>query len=296
MHQLQFLFFFGCLSLSTNPAFASDFWNGRVIDVHSDQQISEAELGMRLAASSFVILAEKHYAQAVQLGQARVIRSTVAARDLNARDFTLGWEFLNFSDQDRISDFYGQFTRGEIDATTFLEKTQGYAPAISYAPIFEAARDLEGDLLPVNLSRAQKAPVLKGGIEAADPTLVPPGFEMGSQGYYERFKRVMEDGHTSETQIPNYFAAQCLTDDVMAYHLAALHTTLNFLVVGSFHAEYEDGVISRLRARSAGASVRTVRFIDASDYNESELQGLLHDSEYGDLADFVMYVNEPSAP
>ena len=290
----QFLFFVSCLSVT--PSFATAVWNGKIVDVRSNQQISEVDLGNRLASNSHVILAEKHYSPAVQQGQARVIRLTVEARNQDSRDFTLGWEFLNFSDQNRVSELYGQFTRGEIDAVTFLQKTQGYDPAISYAPIFETTRDLGGELLAVNLTRAQKAPVLKGGIEAADPALVPPGFEMGSDGYYARFKRVMQDGHTSETQIPNYFAAQCLTDDVIAYHLAATQTSLNFLVVGSFHAEYEDGVIARLRARSAEANVRTVRFIDASDYNESELLALLHDNDYGDLADYVMFVNEPSVP
>jgi carotenoid cleavage dioxygenase-like enzyme len=63
--------------------------------------------------------------------------------------------------------------------------------------------------------------------------------------------------------------------------------------VGGFHSDFGDGVVKRLRLRSGGARVRTIRFVDASLYTEAELRSLRQDPVYGILADYLYYVNEP---
>jgi hypothetical protein len=107
----------------------------------------------------------------------------------------------------------------------------------------------------------------------------------------------MSDGHASPELLENYFAAQCLTDDAMAYHVVNdSRAGRDFLVTGSFHADYHDAAVARIQARAPGETTRVVRFVDASDLPEAELAGLVRDARYGELADYVFYVNEPATP
>jgi hypothetical protein len=154
-------------------------------------------------------------------------------------------------------------------------------------------KKFHGRLIGVNLSRTDKEPVVQGGLINAKPGTIPADFELGSANYWERFRKTME-GHATEAQMQNYYAAQCLTDDVIAVNmLADQKTDRRFLVVGSFHSDYFDGAVARLMNRAPDQVIGVVRFIDASDYTEAELQALPIDSKYGPVADFVFFVNEP---
>jgi uncharacterized iron-regulated protein len=265
-------------------------WNGRIVEVGTEREVGLAELGWKASLARTVVLGEEHYNVAVQAAQAEVLRMTVEAAGAEGK-FALGWEFLNHSEQERTDALFARLAGREIDAREFLRETQG-RDAASYVPVIEAARDLRARLLGVNLSRAEKAPVVRGGIAAADPRLVPPGFAMGSDAYRERFMEAM-GGHAPPERVANYFSAQCLTDDVMAYRLLEADAPLRFLVVGSFHSDYRDGVVARFRARASGEKVVAVRFVDASAHTAEELVSLPWDLRFGELADFVFYVNEP---
>ena len=120
---------------------------------------------------------------------------------------------------------------------------------------------------------------------------------MGNVGYHQRFIDIME-GHVPKESIENYYAAQCLTDDIMAYTLQKYsNLPLLFLITGSFHTDYYDGVVDRIRVRLIDKSIAVIRLIDASDYDEKELDEtfseILHDKAYGNVADYVYFVNEP---
>ncbi|MCM2323067.1 MAG: ChaN family lipoprotein [Oligoflexia bacterium] len=268
-------------------------WNGRIFDVRGGQvEIDSAILAARLAEARTIVLGEKHDTTAVQLAQASIIR---AVTELTGRqnDFTFAWEFLNVSDRQRTEDAYARFVSGAIDVRELLIQLQGRDSYMNYAPLFEVTRALGGRLIGVNLSRAEKAPVTRGGIAAADPALVPPGFELGGEAYHERFAETMQN-HVPPQKLENYFAAQCLTDDVMAYHVSLDPAPLKFLVAGSFHTDYLDATVARLRVRAPGESLLSVKLVDAADYTEAELLPLLRDAKYGDIADYVYFVNEPA--
>ncbi|MGK5082444.1 ChaN family lipoprotein [Bdellovibrionota bacterium FG-1] len=270
-------------------------WAGKVIEVRTGHEMTISDLPLVARSAQTWILAEKHYNFGVQQAQAEVIRAVVGAKAAQ-KNFTTAWEFLSFSERESVDDSFQRYQAGQFTVGELLKRLQHGLGSETYAPIMEVTRELGGALAAVNLTREEKAPVVTGGIEALDPRLLPPDFVMGSVGYHDRFKEVMEQGgHATPAQIENYFAAQCLTDDVIAYHLVNdVKTALKFLVVGSFHAEYSDGVVARLRDRQKGEVAITVRLIDTSDYLESELPGLLRDSRYGDLAEYVIFVNEPS--
>lgn len=267
-------------------------WNGRIEEGFSGTPISIGVVADRLADSDFVVLGEQHDVAAIQSAQAAVIAEIAGRR--GDRGFSTAWEFLDAKDQPRIQEAYDAFNSGLIDAPEFLIRTQGSARYSNYAPILEVTRLLGGGFLGVNLSRKEKEPVVQGGLGAALPGTVPAGFGMEFGGYFDRFRLAME-GHATPEQISNYYAAQCLTDDVMAHHLIAgrVSSELRFLVVGAFHSDFGDGVMKRLRLRSGGARVRSIRFVDSSLYTEAELRTLRQDPVYGVVADFVYYLNEP---
>ena len=105
---------------------------------------------------------------------------------------------------------------------------------------------------------------------------------------------------TQYRNLANYFAAQCLTDDVMAYHFTQLpFGETRFLIAGSFHTDLKDGTVHRILVRDSSESPVVMRFMDASDFSTQELETsvnqLLHDPQYGDVADYVLFVNEPHA-
>ncbi|MBC7693184.1 MAG: ChaN family lipoprotein [Methylotenera sp.] len=261
-----------------------------IFEPHQHRTVEFSELTERLAGSEVVVLGEKHNTPEVQQIQARIIES-VALKTLQG--FDVAWEFLDFTAQETTASAFTRFKAFQITALDFLRETQGGLQNSSYAPILEVLRRENGGLLGVNLSREDKAPVVKGGTQAANPDRVPPGFKMGGADYLARFEVAM-GGHATPDQVQNYFAAQCLTDDVMAHHLVQdSKAPLKFLVAGGFHTDYSDGVVARIRKRSPKVKLSVVRVEDASDYQESELPALFHDDHYGDLADFVVLVNRP---
>lgn len=277
--------------LATTSACAS--WHGRVVEVRDGQQLSMNELAERLGVARNIILAEKHATPAVQKAQADLLERTVRAHGWQ-NQLTLGWEFLNVSDQEKIRRIWRRYLEGEARLEDVLALSQGGKANMTYVPLLQALKESRGELIGVNLSREQKAPVVKEGIEAADPETVPPGFEMGGNEYFERFEAAMK-GHAKPEQIRNYFAAQCLVDDVAAYHLITdSDTARRFLVIGSFHTDYFDGAMNRLLERWPEQESALVRFVDASDFAEAQLMNLLRHPDYGEIADFVVFVNEPA--
>lgn len=269
-------------------------WNGRIYDPATGTEVAQGDFALSLSGAKTIVLGEKHYTQAVQQKEADIMRDVVLKAG-RVGSFSLGWEFLELSSRGKIKELYEQFERGDITAQDFLKSTQGTENAYAYEPVLEATKALQGDLWATNLSHEEKRPIVQGGLAAADPSIVPPGFKMGSANYYERFKEEMGHGHATPDMVSHYFDAQCLTDDVMAYWLLEqAKPDLRFLVVGSFHVDYGDGVVARLRDRAPSEKLLNVRIIDASDYRPDELLPMLRDPKYGPLADYAVFVNEPT--
>jgi uncharacterized iron-regulated protein len=287
-YRMKFMTIFFLLASAAH----AENWDGRIFNVKTNTEISPAEYVEDLSHFSIIVLGEKHYTPAVQLAQAQTISKVVHAAG-KVGHFTTGWEFLNVTSQSETDRLFSQVTSKQMTAATFLNRTQGDNPSLSYAPIIDATADLGGQLLGMNLSREEKAPVTKNGLEALDPKLLPPGFDHGTAGYYERFVEEMQ-GHATPTQVKNYYDSQCLVDDVMAYHLLKdSKNGLNFLIVGSFHTDFYDGAVNRIKVRSPGIEIVTVKVIDASDYEEKDLMNEMHSDQYGDIADYVYFVNNP---
>jgi len=279
------------LSISVATA-ASATWHHRILDVKTLSELTFEDLSIRAAVSQTIAIGELHNTTEVQILEARIIEEVVTRLHLKGR-FSLGWEFLAVTQKVQNKLLYSDFMSGKITALEFLTATVGKSTAPFYVPVLETLKKFEGDLKGINLTREEKAPVTKGGIKSADPQLIPPGFEMGGANYWERFTKAMGE-HVPAEKHQNYFEAQCLTDDVMAYSLEnEISTVPRFFIAGNFHTDFFDGTISRLKKRNPTSGVLSIRIIDTSEYKESELLGLLNHYIYGPISDLVIFVNEP---
>lgn len=257
-----------------------------IYDVRTGVQITRAEMLNQLAVIDTVIVGEKHFSPKVQAETGQVLTDWSNSR---REAVTFAWEFLNWSDRNRVQPLYKMFIDGLIDSEGLLKAIfGGEAPETVYAPIFDAIKKNGGYLLETNLTRAEKAPVTAGGIKALDPSLLPPNFDVGSANYLERFTEAMS-GHVPAEKIQNYFEAQCLVDDVAAYHIRVDAPTKDvFLVIGNFHMLYSDGVESRIRYRSPTRLPMSILIDEAADYPEYEREALFKHVKYGKIADYVI--------
>jgi uncharacterized iron-regulated protein len=289
---------------STTQSASTDVWNGRIYDVQARRFLLEKEAREAFSKIQVLVLGEKHDTPQVQLQQSRALEWAVESKGFGPADrWVLGWEFLNRKDQAAIDGAWARFRQGQISGTLLLDDLQGKGRSRSYLPILNAGLRFGGELLGTNLSRQEKAPVVAGGIASLDPSvigaIVPPGFALGGPGYRERFETAMGEGHATPDQMERYFEAQCLTDDVIAYELLKPSVSFRALVVGSFHSDYNDGVVRRLRVRAPDQRIHVIRFVDASEYLLEELDPDLvlrepiRHKRYGDLADWVWFAGEP---
>jgi uncharacterized iron-regulated protein len=259
----------------------------RIIDVREKRDITREELVERMTRVEEVVVGEKHDTKVIQDAEARLF--TEFARTHKGRT-TLAWEFWSWSEKPKLDELYARFSAGKIMGEAFLKGMFGEkVPELTYLPVLEAAKKAGARVLPTNLTREEKAPVVKGGLEALDPKLLPPGFELGGTDYYDRFVKALGDygGHGDPSLLKNYFAAQCLVDDVVAYHLTGDRKTESaFLIIGDFHTRYFDGAWKRLMARGGSDSRLLIQVSEKSD--ESDWNTVMNDAKYGPISDILI--------
>jgi len=287
------------LCLSSRADAQKSAWSGRVYDVSRQIFLTADQIRAGLEGVELLVLGEKHNTIQVQLEQSSALRLALEANPLAQNRWILGWEFLNRRDQKSIDDQWDAYSEGRISGNQLLDHLMGPGLGRTYLPLLEVANAYQGVLRGLNLAREEKAPVVTGGLGAIDPALIPPGFAMGGAFYRERFERAM-GSHATPEQMGRYFQAQCLVDDVMAYTLLEDQAELRVEVNGSFHSDYFDGAVARIRARKPSLRLLLIRFIDAADYTEADLSPQLNlaepalDPKYGPLADWVWFAGEPT--
>ncbi|HLE10638.1 MAG: hypothetical protein A2504_12805 [Bdellovibrionales bacterium RIFOXYD12_FULL_39_22] len=246
-----------------------------------------------LPSQMHLVLGEYHYSDVIQKAQAEVIATVVAQRNA-VGNFTVGWEFLDYTNQNIIQNAFSQYKNNELDDNAFLKiifpdsKPEDNA---SYLRIMQETKKQDGDFIGLNLPRALKKIVTTSGIEALDPQYIPANFELGGENYYTRFADTMR-GHVTEEQLKRYYDAQCLTDSVMAEQIVATtNFDLNFTVVGAFHTDYNDGYVTQLR-RLSSLPIVTIKFVDSAELTAEDIEYFKSDDpQYGPVADYVFFLN-----
>jgi uncharacterized iron-regulated protein len=271
-------------------------WVYSLDGVEGAREVDWEQMISTLSPSDYLVVGEHHYDIELQASQAKLIREVLDLKQ-SGSNFTLGWEFLPWTRAEQIQNHFQSWSASEVSDAAFLKGLFGdETRESSYLPLLRLVRDREGQLLATNLTRDEKRPVVQGGIEALDPRLLPSDFREGSEQYWIRFIRAL-GGHGDPRSLRNYFAAQVLTDEVMADRLVA-HSVRDFriLVAGEFHTAYFDGAVASLRRRARGAKLRSVSFFrnvnpeTGMQLEEAERMSQMLSPEFGVRADFVVWL------
>ena len=207
-----------------------------IYDTKTKTTISLSELVKLLPGQAQFILGEYHNTPEIQQAQAIFISEKVIYENAQTRS-SVFWEFLNYTDQDKINREMISLKSDLMNTTEFITKTAG-KHNLSYAPIINAVKALNIDLYGINLPRKIKQEVMKGGINSVDPSYIPRNHYVGGELYRERFLAAM-GGHVPAEKVDKYFLAQCLTDSVMAEKISSNDQhLLNFTIAGSFHTDF----------------------------------------------------------
>jgi uncharacterized iron-regulated protein len=258
----------------------------QIFDTKTNSAISSKDFLSKTQNAGFVVLGEFHNTPSIQEAEAQIITDVSNSRS-NKTSTAVMWEFLNYTDQTQTSSEFEKFNQGLITSQEFLTNTAG-KQNLEYAPVIEATKKTNATLIGLNLPRDLKQKVIAAGIGAIDPSYIPASHYVGGDQYLERFKVAMGE-HIPSSKLPNYFLAQCLTDSVMANEAFKNEKDLNFIVAGSFHTDYFDATVVRLK-KLTNLSAVTVKIIDTKTATADEIKDYISgDKAYGAYADFIIF-------
>lgn len=253
----------------------------KIFSTKHKSYISYDEFQMELPENGHIVLGEFHNFPEIQNAQAKIIEDKIHSSN-SYETSQIMWEFINNSDQENINKTYSQFLSRSINAEEFTTKIAGEQNS-TYAPIMALTKLTNRAPIAINLPRELKKKVMNEGIGSIDPKYVPAHHYVGGENYLSRFKTAM-GGHASDDMIKKYFLAQCLTDSVMSDEANKNHLGLSFIIAGSFHTDFFDGTVSRLKEISS-EEVTTLKITNQELFEESFLK---EDSSYGFYADYIV--------
>lgn len=262
----------------------------KVFDTKKSNYISSQELINTLPAQGIFILGEFHNDTAIQNAQAQLIQKKVLLENAQ-NDFTVNWEFINHTEEAKTQKLYKELLESNITVQQFISLTAGKQNTV-YAPIIEVSKNLQGEFRGVNLPRSLKQKVIKEGIQSIDPKYIPSFHYDGGAEYKERFLEVMGN-HVPTNKLDSYFTAQCLTDSVMAeqVHINATKS-LSFLIAGSFHTDFYDATVARLK-NLTNENIVTFKFVNEDSIDAAEVKQYLQGHKsYGAYADYIVIVTK----
>lgn len=254
----------------------------------SQTEGSVAELVSDFPTTGYVIMGEYHNDPVIQSMEAELIDRVMKDKRKKG-PVSVSWEFLDHTDQSKISDELRKFAAQEKSSEEFL-KAFFTADHTAYVPIMEMIKKHKLGLFGINIPRSYKQMLIKDGIETLPEAIVPPNMSIGDENYLERFNQTM-GGHVPQEKVARYFEAQCLTDSVMAFELSKRSGQLNFVIAGSFHTDYFSGTVSRLKELVAGEQV-VVKIVNAKALAKADLEAAksIH-PKYGEIADAIVIID-----
>lgn len=241
----------------------------------------------KIPKGAIVVLGEIHGQPAVQTQQLQILN----ALRQQGHKVHVAMEFFTWNYQEALD----QYRSGDLSESAFLQNIawgKGF-PFDYYRDQTLWPRAEQGErCLAINAPSALTRKVAKSGLSSLtdeEQKLLPPGFEIGNDLYFERFVGAI--GHGTPAQMQNYFAAQSIWDDTMAYRTLLAQDTSDsslpittVIIVGEFHVQYGGGLPDRLKKRTS-KPVITLSQVDASE------GGYLPDEKYGQRADYVWLVD-----
>lgn len=278
-------------TLSSSLACAQ-FSSGMIIRGEGpDESLELEELVQQIPKGSIIILSEVHNLLEHHQNHQAFFK---AIQDDRRTPLTIALEFLSFTDQDLVD----QYQQGLLTPAEFKEAVNFGADFPWYNDKMVAAFKSDGRVIAANAPRTLSSKIARQGIEGLNEEelkLLPPAFELGSPLYRQRFEEIMSGGgHTLPPQaMDNYFAAQSLWDDTMAYQIIKKRAQSPegeiILIVGDFHASYGGGTKDRLVARGVPPEeIVTISQVQIRGLSDHEIRALVFpDSRFGVRADYI---------
>ena len=258
-----------------------------IYSIKHKSEISDLEFLSRIPKDQFnIVLGEFHYNKLIQKNQAKYIDMIVKNQNLQGL-FSLGWEFLEYKFQNDINLAVKAYESKDISWDQFIARSipGSSNKHIEYKSIIDNVVQLDGQLIATNATRLVKNILMKDGQESLSIIDTPHVWFNPTKNYFKRFEIAM-GGHADPVTLKKYFLAQHYTDAIISSKLN--NTSLykhRFLVIGSFHSDYFDGVNRYLKGNNI-----LIKFVDRSLYTSSEWDALiLNNSKFGMISDYLIY-------
>lgn len=247
-----------------------------------------AELETALKTHSIIVLGENHGLKTHQRQHVQILEALRAM----GRRVHVGMEFFYYPQQDQVD----SFRLGCVSESDFLKSISWGSPSFDYYrdQVLFPRYEIGERTWALNAPRAVTSQVARVGVDRLPvelKALLPPNFAVGSPVYRERFFKLMGDHVKDPSLLQNYFEAQSVWDDTMAWRVQTfqnLHPEdVMVIVVGEFHVGYGGGLPDRLKARGV-TGILTLSQVDTKGLSEAELQKQVQpDAQYGPRADWI---------
>ena len=256
---------------------APDAAGFRVVAPDTRTDLGYQQLIDRLAHADVVFFGEQHDDPETHRAEAIVLESLGGI----GRPVVLSLEMFE-RDVQAVLDGY---LAGHVSEADFLARARPWPRyATDYRPLVELAKRRGWPVIAANVPRPMASAVGRRGLAALD-TLAPAErpFVAGDNvcpkdDYYARFMEQMQGHGTGSGSGPaagdtlptamaeRFYLAQCVKDETMAESIVAARRRAprNAIVVhfnGSFHSDYGQGTVDRVRRREPGWTLAVVTAI-----------------------------------
>ena len=258
-----------------------------IYSLKDQKEITQTEFLKAIPTDQFnITLGEHHYNIVVQNNQAKIIDLIITNQNLQGA-FSLGWEFFEYKYQNDLDLAANTYKAKDITWDQFiLRAIPGSSNKhLEYRTIIDNVLRLDGQLIATNATRAVKKKLMDNGDSTLSTDDIPALWFSPTVNYFKRFEIAM-GGHADPITLKKYFLAQHYTDAIISSKLNDISRYKHrFLVIGSFHSDFFDGINRYLKGNSI-----LLKFVDRALYTQSEWEALtVTDPLFGNVADYLVY-------
>ncbi len=251
------------------------------------------QVSLQIPKKTILVIGEMHGLDQIKKQHMEIL----LALKKQSLKISIGFEFLNFTDQVTIDD-YKSFL---ISDDEFKKKInwKGFDFSFYKNQILFPLKSENENTIGLNLPSDITKKIAKDGFDSLSSEqrlLLPADFELGNQFYKERFL-LAAGSHLPADKIDNYFTSQSAWDESMAYqavkYLKQNDTDDIFvIIVGEFHVQYGGGLpdrlIQRLKKENLNWNVKTISQISTQDLTSEEIDFEIKPHlKYGLRADYL---------
>ena len=232
-----------------------------ILSTTTREPVSYEEMLADLAQVQVVFVGEVHTNAAHHDIQARIIQ---ALQDRHA-ELSVGMEMFDH----RYDPVLAQWSAGDLDRETFIQKTHWYVRRAGwgfdfelYAPIFETIRENRIRLVGLNVPGWIPSKISRGGLDNLLPderALLAETIDTENEAHRAYAENIFNiHPHHGIATFDYFYEAQCAWEDTMAQSIVRkMGDAPMVVVIGNGHIIRKFGVPDRVHARNQ-ASLRTV--------------------------------------